>query len=173
MRHQKNTKKLRRTPEERRRLKRDLSRGLILSGKIVTFTTRAKWFRPFFDRLVSLVKRAGDDTQLAFTHVRPYFDEKVSRVLIEEIVPRLQSRNSGYTSIIKVQSDYSTQDKALVRIMFDEVKAPKTSKAKEEIVTPELEDKSTNVTEVESKPKTLKPKVAKKVTSKAKKESKE
>jgi ribosomal protein L17 len=125
MRHLKNTKKFKRTEEERRRLWIDLCSGLIQSGKIVTFTARAKWFRPKFDRLVTLVKRAGADTQLAFTRLRPYFNEAVSRKMIEEVVPALAGRDSGYTRIVKVHVDFSNHDKSMVIIMKDAV-APQT-----------------------------------------------
>jgi len=136
MRHLKNTKKFKRTEEERRRLWIDLCSGLIQSGKIVTFTARAKWFRPKFDRLVTLVKRAGADTQLAYTRLRPYFNEAVSRKMIEEVVPALTERDSGYTKIVKIHIDFSNHDKSMVLILKDttihpEVVAPV---AKAEIV---------------------------------------
>lgn len=129
MRHLKNTKKFKRTEEERRRLWIDLCNGLILNGKITTFTARAKWFRPKFDRMVSLVKRAGDDKQLAYTRLRKYFNEPVARKMIEEVVPSLASRNSGFTSIIKLHQDFSPHDKAMVLILKD---TPKTKAAKVE-----------------------------------------
>jgi len=117
MRHLKNTKKFKRTEEERRRLWIDLSAGLIRSGKIVTFTTRAKWFRPKFERLVTLCKRAGSDTQLAFRRLRPYLNEADSRILVEKIVPKLVNRAGGYTSQLKLSQDFSSLDKSIVMIV--------------------------------------------------------
>jgi len=116
MRHQKNTKKFKRTEEERRRLKRDLASALIKNGEIITFTARAKWFRPFFERTVTLVKRAGGDTQLAYRRLRRYFDEATSRKMIEKVVPKLQNRNGGYTQQYKLQSYFSSHDKSIVKI---------------------------------------------------------
>ncbi|NJK71040.1 MAG: hypothetical protein HC932_02155 [Thermales bacterium] len=68
-----------------------MSRGLINSpeGRIETFTTRAKWFRPKFERLVTLVKKAGDDQVLAYRRLRKYLPEKESRIMIEKIVPKI------------------------------------------------------------------------------------
>ncbi len=117
MRHKKNTKKFKRTEEERRRLWTDLSSGLIKSGKIETFTARAKWFRPKFERLVTLVKKAGEDKNLAFRRLRPYLSETDSRKLIEVIAPKFTERNGGYTRIYKLDQDFSTHDKSLVLIV--------------------------------------------------------
>jgi large subunit ribosomal protein L17 len=97
MRHLKNTKQLKRTEEERSHLKRDLIAALVRSGKIKTTTVKAKWFRPFFERLVTLCKRAGEDTQLQYKRVRPYLNEDDSRVFIEKIVPKMLTRTGGYT----------------------------------------------------------------------------
>jgi ribosomal protein L17 len=116
MKHRKNTKKFKRTEEERRKLKIDLTRALIKNRQIITFTARGKWFRPFFERLVTYCKRAGDDTQLAYRKVRKYLDEETSRILIEKIVPKLQSRNGGYTQQYKLSQDFSTHDKSVIRI---------------------------------------------------------
>ena len=116
MRHLKNTKKFKRTPEERKRLWIELSRGLIENKQIVTFTARAKWFRPKFERLVTLVKRAGDDEVLALRRVRPHLPEEVAKKFVREIVPALKDRQGGYTRLYKVDQDFSTHDKSVVLI---------------------------------------------------------
>jgi large subunit ribosomal protein L17 len=118
MRHKKNTKKFKRTEEERRKLLRDLSAGLIKSGQITTFTARAKYFRPFFERLVTLCKRAlaKGDTQLAFRRMRVYFDEPTARIMVEKIAPKMQNRNGGYTRQFKLSIPFSTHDKSVVKI---------------------------------------------------------
>lgn len=129
MRHLKKTKKFKRTEEERRRLWTDLSRGLIINEKIVTFTARAKWFRPKFEKVTTLIINAGKDTQLAFRIARQYFDEATARKLITDLAPKLHSRKGGYTSQIKLHSDFSSHDKSLVRLLLDEVtKKTNTSK---------------------------------------------
>jgi large subunit ribosomal protein L17 len=117
MNHKKNTRKFKRTTEERKRLWIDLSSALILNGQITTFSTRAKWFSPKFQRLVTLVKRSGDDKQLAFRKVRPYLSEKVARKLIEEIAPKFADRNGGYVSILKYNEPFSEHQKSIVTIV--------------------------------------------------------
>jgi ribosomal protein L17 len=116
MRHLKNTKKFKRTEEERKRLWIDLCTGLIKSGQIVTFTARAKWFAPKFERMVTHVKKAGEDKALAFRRMRMYFSEEVSRKMIDEVVPKLIYRNGGYVRILKVDKDFNTKDKSIVLI---------------------------------------------------------
>lgn len=117
MNHKKNTQKFKRTTEERKRLWIDLSSALILNGQITTFTARAKWFSPKFQRLVTLVKRAGDDKQLAFKRLRPYLPEKIARKLIEEITPKLMNREGGYVSILKYAEPFNEHDKSIVTIV--------------------------------------------------------
>lgn len=121
MRHLKsNSQKFHRTEEERKRLKLDLTRALIRSGQITTFKTRAKWFVPFFDRLVTLCKRAEGDIKLQFHRLRPYLDEATSRRFIEKILPKLQNRNSGYTRVLNYKKPFSVHEKAIVTILESE-----------------------------------------------------
>jgi large subunit ribosomal protein L17 len=117
MRHQKNTKKLHRTEEERVRLKKDLAIALIKHGQITTYTVRAKWFTTFFERLVTLVKRAGEDMTLAMRRLRPYMDEKTAKQMYEKVVPKLKDRKGGYTRILKYQDKFSNHDKSIVTIV--------------------------------------------------------
>ncbi len=114
MRHLKKTKKFKRTTEERKRLKIDLCSALIKEKKITTFETRAKWFRSHMERLITLVKRANGDKKLAFTKVRPLLSEEVARILIEEVVPKMEGRNGGYTTIYKLQNDFGGENRCLV-----------------------------------------------------------
>jgi large subunit ribosomal protein L17 len=118
MRHLKsNSKKFHRTQEGRIQLKRDLVRGLILSGQIITFKERAKWVRPFFDRLVTLCKRADGDVQLQFKRVRPYLDEATARKFIEKILPKLKDRQGGYTRLLRYKKPFSDSEKAILSIV--------------------------------------------------------
>lgn len=117
MRHRKKTKKLKRTNEERRKLFVDLSNALIERKQIVTFTTRGKWFRPKFERLITLCKRAGDNQVQMFRHVRPYLSEKNARMLIEDIVPLMKDRDGGYTRILGIYEDFNTHDKSVISIV--------------------------------------------------------
>jgi large subunit ribosomal protein L17 len=116
MRHQKKSQKFHRTEEGRKRLWIDLSTGLIKSGQIVTFSTRAKWFRSRFERLVTLVKRANGDANLAYRKVRPFLREDAARKLIEEIVPTFSDKVGGYTRVLKLGATFSEHDKSIVQL---------------------------------------------------------
>lgn len=117
MRHLKKSQKFHRTEEERRRLWIDLSTGLIKNGQIKTFTVRAKWFRPRFERLVTLCKRAGDNTQLAYRKIRPFLSEDTARILVETIAPKYIDRNGGYTQQYKLSREFSQYDTSLVKLV--------------------------------------------------------
>lgn len=162
MRHQQNTKKFKRTEEERKRLWKDLVTALIKNETILTFTARAKWFRPKFDRLVTLVKSANGDTKAAFNKVRPFLPESVARKLIEDIVPRFEGRTGGYTSIVKVFQEFSQHDKSIVKLV-DGVAAPKKEVKAVETTTTE---------EVAVEPKAKKPAAKKTTKTTAKKTTK-
>lgn len=169
MRHLQKTKKFKRTEEERKRLWVDLSTALINNGTILTFTARAKWFRPKFERLVSLVKRSGDNKQLAFTKVRPFLSEKVARRLIEVIVPGLKDRQGGYTMQVKVFQEFSPHDKSIVKITSQET----PSVAMQAATQTKVEDAVTTLetsAETETKP-VEKKKAVKKTTKKPAKKS--
>jgi large subunit ribosomal protein L17 len=114
MRHLKKTKTLKRTEEERSHLKRDLIAALVRSGKIKTTTVKAKWFRPFFERLVTLCKRAGEDVQLQYKRVRPYLNEDDSRIFVETIVPKMTTRAGGYTRLFHYVSGESVDRKEAI-----------------------------------------------------------
>ena len=116
MRHLTRVQKFHRTDEERKRLKIQLSRGLILNGQITTFSTRAKWFRSFFDRLVTLAKRADGDQKLIFTRLRKYFDEPTVKVFIEKVLPKTLNRQGGYTRIYKIKEPFTNEEKSIVII---------------------------------------------------------
>jgi large subunit ribosomal protein L17 len=115
--HKKNKKTLKRTEEERSRLKRDLIIALTKHGKIKTTVVKAKWFRPFFERLVTLCKRAGEDVQLQFKRLRPYMSEVDSRTFIEKVMPKFKERTGGYTrQYLYVSGESPDRTEAIVMI---------------------------------------------------------
>ncbi len=120
MRHQKLSSKFHRDYEARKKLKVDLARSLILSGKIITFSARAKWFRSFFDRIVTLSKRAKGDEKLIYHRLRKYFNEQTSKFFIKNVLPKLSTRNSGYTKIYKLQDKFGASSKSIVVLATDE-----------------------------------------------------
>lgn len=92
-------RKLGRTASHRRALLRNQVTSLVLHGRIETTEAKAKAIKPLADKMVTLGKR-GDlhaRRQAAAFLIQP---EAVKR-LFDEIAPKYQDRNGGYTRIIK------------------------------------------------------------------------
>jgi len=137
MRHKKNTKKFKRTEEERKRLWIDLTSALIKEGQITTFNTRAKWFTPKFERLVTLCKRAGNNEVSALRAVRPYLKEDLAKKLYRDITPKLKDRNGGYTRILKIGKDFESHDKSIVSIVVYKIETAPAQEPKKETIKAE------------------------------------
>ena len=105
--------KLGRNTAHRRALFRNLVTSLILTGRIETTEAKAKAMRPFVDKMITLGKR-GDlhaRRQAAAFLLQPEAVQK----LFNEVAPRYQDRNGGYTRILK--KDYRRGDGAPVSIV--------------------------------------------------------
>lgn len=92
--------KLGRTSAHRRALFRSLVTSLILNGRIETTEAKAKAVRPFVDKMITLGKR-GDlhaRRQAAAFLMQP----KAVQKLFDEVAPRYQDRNGGYTRVLKL-----------------------------------------------------------------------
>ena len=114
MRHQVYGRHLGRTSAHRTALKRNLTASLIEHGTIATTPQKAKFVKPFAEKMITLAKqgtlhaRRRAISQLQNRDICK--DEngdsvKVSTVidrLFDEIAPRFSQRNGGYTRIIKL-----------------------------------------------------------------------
>jgi len=116
MKHRKKTKKLKRTYEERKKLLRDLCSAIIKNRQIVTFTARGKWFKPEFERLITLVKRSENEVE-AFRKVRPYLSEADAKSLVRDIAPNYTERNGGYLQIFSIKEPFSVHQKSLIKLV--------------------------------------------------------
>ncbi len=100
MRHRVKKKKFDRTKEQRLALYRSLARALILEERIETTTERAKALRSFVERLVTLGKRGDLASRRRALELLP--DKEAVRKLFEDIAPRFEDRNGGYTRVLKL-----------------------------------------------------------------------
>ena len=99
MRHRKEGRQLRRTPEQKLALMRSLASSLIERGAIETTEAKAKELRPFIEKLITKAKTGTlHNRRLAGRGVphRPTADK-----LFKEVGPRFASRKGGYTRILK------------------------------------------------------------------------
>ncbi len=93
-------RKLGRPTAHRNLMMRNLVTSLLREGRIKTTDTRAKEARRQAEKMVTLAKR-GD--LHARRQVLSYvFDEDVVKNLFDEIAPKYEDRNGGYTRIIKI-----------------------------------------------------------------------
>ena len=101
MRHQKKKGKLSRDPAHRKSLLRTMSKQLIQHERIRTTQPKAKALRPEFEKLVTLAKRGNlHARRQALSRLNQ--DKFVVHKLFEELAPRYEGRNGGYTRIVKL-----------------------------------------------------------------------
>lgn len=105
MNHKKEGKKLGREPKQRRALFNSLIASLIISEKITTTQAKAKAIKPKIEKIITKVKKAGDDSQKKVSVIRDLRknlnEESVAKVA-GGFVKKFEGRDGGYTRIIKL-----------------------------------------------------------------------
>jgi large subunit ribosomal protein L17 len=99
-------RKLGRRSDHRKHMLRNLVTDLIINERITTTETRAKEIRPLVEKMITLGKK-GDLS--ARRRVAAYVrreeaneNQDAIQKLFDDVAPRFQSRNGGYTRILKV-----------------------------------------------------------------------
>ena len=100
MRHKVKKKKFDRTKEQRLALYRSLARSLILEERITTTVERAKAVRGFVEKLVTLAKKGDLASRRRALALLP--DKEAIRKLFDDIAPRFEDRNGGYTRFVRL-----------------------------------------------------------------------
>ena len=100
--------------KHRRSMLANLTKDIIMKGKVVTTETRAKEARKFVDMMITYGKN-GDLVSrrkaLAFVNN----DKEVVKKVFEELAPKYAKRNGGYTRILK--TDERRGDNSLMAII--------------------------------------------------------
>ena len=113
MRHGNAHRKLNRTAEHRRPMFANMAAALIKHEQITTTLPKAKDLRPIVEKLVTLGKRGGlHARRQAIAEIR---DAAIVKKLFDVIGPRYQSRNGGYTRVLK--AGYRYGDSAPVAVI--------------------------------------------------------
>ena len=113
MRHGKVHRKLNRKHEHRRAMFANMAAALIKHEQITTTLPKAKDLRPIVEKLVTLGKRGGlHARRQAIAEIR---DAAIVKKLFDVIGPRYQSRNGGYTRVLK--AGYRYGDSAPVAVI--------------------------------------------------------
>lgn len=92
-------RKLSRKPGHRECLLRNLTTALLQNEKIQTTFPKAKELSRYAEKVISMAKQEGLTAQrqvAKFVHQR-----EIRKKLFEVLVPRYQSRNGGYTQVIR------------------------------------------------------------------------
>ena len=94
-------RKLGRTNKHRRSMLANLTKDVIMNGRIETTETRAKEVRKFVDKMISYGKDGSLVARrkaLAFVHN----DSAVVNKVFNELAAKYANRNGGYTRILKL-----------------------------------------------------------------------
>lgn len=100
MRHNVFGKKLGRDKDHRKALLRNLSASLILNGKIETTLDKAKFVRPYVEKLVTKAKKGTYSSVPSLRKDLP--SKQALRALFSDVAPGFSLRLGGYTRIIKL-----------------------------------------------------------------------
>ncbi len=101
MRHKHGYRRLNRTSSNRKALLKNLAIAIIEREKIETTVPKAKELRRYIERLVTTARNADFNTHRAV--FKALQDKEATKKLINEIAPKYEGRNGGYTSIIKTR----------------------------------------------------------------------
>ena len=78
----------------------NLTRDVIIHGRITTTETRAKLAQPLVDRMVTYGKKG--DVHSRRLALRVINDRDVVHSLFADVAPRYEAREGGYTRILKL-----------------------------------------------------------------------
>ena len=107
-------RKLSRESRIRRSILAGITKDVITHGYVVTTEARAKEARKFIDKMITYGKKGtlvSRRKALAFLHN----DKDVVKVIFNELVPKYENRNGGYTRIIKLKERIG-DDALMVRL---------------------------------------------------------
>ena len=100
--------------KHRRSMLANLTKDVIMNGKIVTTETRAKEVRKFVDKMITYAKK-GDLISRRKEFAFLENDTVAVKKLFEELGPKYATRNGGYTRILKL--DERVGDNALMAVI--------------------------------------------------------
>ena len=101
MRHKHGYRKLSRTSSHRKAMFKNISIAMIEREKIETTLPKAKELKRFMEKLVTKAKVNDANAHKAVFAVLQ--DKEATKKLMNEIAPKYETRNGGYTSIVKTR----------------------------------------------------------------------
>ena len=100
--------------KHRRSMLANLTKDVIMNGKIVTTETRAKEVRKFVEKMITYGKN-GDLVSRRKALAFLQNDTEVVKKVFDELAPKYATRNGGYTRILKL--DERRGDNALTAVI--------------------------------------------------------
>ena len=105
MRHQKRGRKLNRTASHRKALFSNMAASLVFNKRIITTHPKAKELQSFVERLVTYAKKNDvHGRRLIQSKIIGKLGKSVANELIHNIAPQYDTRNGGYTRVIKLEN---------------------------------------------------------------------
>jgi large subunit ribosomal protein L17 len=103
MRHLKKGRKLGRVRSQRKALFKTMLGSLIMKEKITTTEAKAKELKTKIDRIVNKAKKAQDEKRkiAIMRDLQTFIPNMAVKKLLGDFVKKFDSRNSGYTRVIK------------------------------------------------------------------------
>ncbi len=103
MRHRVKGRRLGRTSEHRKALGMNLLISLLRYHRIVTTLAKAKEYRPFADKLVTLAKTKSLVNIRRALEIVP--DKTLVKHLFDDVAPHFKDRQGGYTRVLRMSKN--------------------------------------------------------------------
>ncbi len=91
-----------RDSEHRVSLLRNLATSLITHGKIETTLAKAKFVKPYVEKLITKAKAGSTFNNVKYLKTKLTTDEAI-RLILEKVAPSFAERNGGYTRIVRTR----------------------------------------------------------------------
>ncbi len=122
MRHRVRGRRLARTSSHRTALGRNLLRAIVQHHRIITTVAKAKEYRPFIERIVTLSReKTLANIRRVLVHMK---DRELVAHLFDVIGPHFKARNGGYTRILRMAKNRLGDNGARALIEFVDLPRP-------------------------------------------------
>ncbi|WP_448851563.1 50S ribosomal protein L17 [Corynebacterium sp. 335C] len=136
------------SPSHQRKILANLAKQLFEHGQIKTTDTKAKLLRPYAEKLITKAKRGtlADRRNIA----KQLNDNYIVQLLVDEIGPKFENRDGGYTRIIKLGNRKGDNAPISLIALVDEETATAEATRVTEAAAPAAEEKAEEAPEVEA-----------------------
>ncbi len=118
MRHSNKNRTLSRPTGQRTALLRGLAVSLIRDGKITTTLAKAKEVQPKVERLITYAKKNTIAGRRIVASRLGEPNAEIITKLFSDIAPKFETRNGGYTRVIKMGRMPSGRDQAVIEFVL-------------------------------------------------------